>query len=292
MKNILVPLDFTDASENALAYAKSFAKALDAKVTLLHAYHTIPANPDFPSEGHQLELDERRTRAQQNLDSRCSDVNNEGVECDYINEEGYARDSILAYADQSDPDLIIMGTESMSPFDKIIFGTITGKVLKKVSCPILVIPQEANYQELTRMAFAIDYHENDLEDIQFMIPLAQMFQAELHVIRVASDANNLEFEDKLMADFKHKVDQAIGDNSIVWHLIKEGRVVDQLEKYVNDTGINLISAAKSRMSPFLQVLFGSVTRKLFYHTNIPLLIFHAEDSELRTSRVTQRSNYE
>ncbi len=292
MKNILVPLDFTDVSRNALTYAIAFAESLDARVTLFHAYHTIPAIPEFPSESHDQELEELRSKAQKSLESVCAEVDKGKVECAYVNLEGYARESIIQYADQNNPDLIIMGTESISPIDKIIFGTTTGKVLKKVSCPILVIPQETKYQPLKKIAFAIDYHENDLEDIQFMIPLARKFNAELHVVRVATGEVNMEFEDKLMTDFRYKVDQAIHDNSITWHLVKEGNVVDQLEKYVNETDINLVSAAKTRMNPLLKVFFGSVTQKLFYHTHIPLLIFQAKDTDLRASKMTKRSSYE
>ncbi len=292
MKNILVPVDFTDVSKNALIYAIHFAETLDAKVTLLHAYHTIPAVPEFPSESHEQELEELRSKAQKSLELLCEEVDQNKVACAYINVEGYARESIVEYTDQTNPDLIIMGTETISPIDKIIFGTVTGKVLKKVSCPIMVIPEEATYQQPKKMAFAIDYHENDLEDIQFMIPLAKKFGAELHALRVATDEDSLEFEDKLLADFKHKVDQSVHDNSIIWHLIKGSNVVDQLEKYVRDSDISVISAAKSRMNPLMKAFFGSVTQKLFYHTHIPLLIFQAEDTDLRDSKLAKRSSYE
>lgn len=293
MKNILVPTDFSGVSRNALSYARSFAKSSGAKITLVHAYHTIPAVPEIPSKRHKLELEELRINSEKKLKSACLEINEtcEGM-CSYVNQEGYATEIITDISERMNSDLLIMGTENINPIDKIIFGTITGKVLKKVRCPILVIPEETGTKPPEKMAFAIDYHENDIEDIRFMVPLANKLGAELHVLRVASKEEDLEYEDKLMTDFRNKVDHAIHDNRIVWNLLEGKNVVDQLEKYVSQMDIDLIAAAKTKLNPLLRAFFGSVTKKLFYHTHIPLLIFQAEDSDLRSHKLARRSNYE
>lgn len=293
MKTILIPTDFSAASENALAYALTLAKEFNSEITLLHAYHTIPAQPEIPSRDHEEELKQLRTASEQKLEAVCSDIRKlSQLECNSILVEGYAKNEIVSHACEGDSDLLVMATESINPIDKIVFGTITGKVLKKVKCPILIVPQEASFQHPKKIAFALDYHESDLKDLRFMIELAQKFKTELHVLRVAATGADKDFEDKLMKDFKERIDQEIADCDITWHLVSGENVAKALGEFAASNSIDLLATAKSKLNFLKKVFSGSITQKLFYKTHIPLLIFQASDSDLRSYRLTKPDNYE
>ena len=257
MKSILVPTDFSEVSSNALAYTITLAKEFKAAITLLHAYHTIPARPEIPSQSHEEELNELRIDSEKKLESLCGDTRKLfQIECNFVNEEGYARDLILDYAEKSKPDLLIMGTETINPIDKIIFGTNTGKILKKVKCPFLIVPQEASYEPPKKIAFALDYHDSDEKDLKFALQLAKKFKSELCVLRVIDGESDLEFEGRLIKDFKDRVDPIASDYPSTWQLILGKNVAKQLEKFVEENSIDLLTASKAKLSLAKQLLGG------------------------------------
>ncbi|MEO9870587.1 universal stress protein [Ekhidna sp.] len=293
MKSILIPLDFSEVSSNALAYGINIARAFDAKLNLLHAYHTTPANLDIKTKSHQEELAYFRKSALSELESIQADITQKfHLECEIINEEGFALEKIISYANSWDYDLLIIGTESRGPLDKFVFGSITGKVLDKVQCRLLIVPQASSFDTPKNIAFALDYHDTDQDDLLFLEELANRFDSELSVIRVTSGEKDDEWESKMMKDFRFDIDDMLPDNDISWHFILGKNVPKQLEKFVNNYNVDLLATSKSKLSLLAQLFSGSITKKVFYRTDIPLLVFHAEDSDLRSYRMEKDSRYE
>jgi len=278
MKTLLVPTNFTDVSKNALDYAIALAAKLKTKITLLHAYHPFLADPGHLTERYKEELDIFRQEAEIKLDRRCTEVNKTSSHrCDFVNIEGLAKDIIVSYANESQPDLLVIGTESLSPLDRIVFGTVTGKVLKEANCDLLVIPEKAAYKPPKKMAFAMDYHDNDLEEIKLLMQLSKKFKSEIHIIHVVEDDENIKFEQSFFEDFQREVKQEITGGKIAFTLIKGKDTAKAIEKFINEHGIDLLAVSKTRKNILERLFSGSVSKKLFYHTHIPLLIFQAED---------------
>ncbi len=293
MKTILIATDFSEVSDNAMNYAVAIGWEFDSTIRLVHAYHTIPANPEISTKRHKEELEELRSKAEKNLQKRCEEIREKvKLNCDYIIEEGYARELIVDQVNEIQPDLLVMGAESMHPIDRIVFGTVTGNVLKKVSCPLLIVPQEASFQVPKKIGFALDYHDNDLQNMQLLIQWASKFKSDLNVLRVASPKSDLQFEDRLMQGFRERVDREIAGNKVVWYLIEGNRITAELEKFVEEHSIDLLAAVKSEMNFLVKTFFGSVTQRLFYHTRIPLLIFQSEDEEFRSLKLSKATKYE
>ncbi|MEP1094196.1 MAG: universal stress protein [Cyclobacteriaceae bacterium] len=293
MKTILVPTDFSKISENALAFVLTLAKKFNSEITLLHAYHTLSARPEMSLREHEKELKRLKVESDKRMKVLCDDTRRLlQLECNSICVEGYAKDKIIDSTRERNPDLLVMGTENIDPIDKIIFGTVTGKVLKKVKCPLLIIPEEASFEEPKKIAFALDYHDSDLTDIEFLIEMAKKFNAELHVLRVATSDADSDFEDRLMKDFKDRVDQKAHGVDITWHFVHGGNVASALKEFASANSIDLLAAAKTKLNLLKRLFQGSVTQKLFDQARIPLLIFQARDSDLRSYRMTKADNYE
>lgn len=292
MNSIVVPINFSNASSNALNYALVLAKTFNSKITLLHAYHTIPANPEFESKNHEDELADLRQNTFKKLQVFKDEIKQVSIDCDIVNEEGYPIDVILKHANHGQTDLLLMGTEQIMPIDKIIFGTITGKVLKEVQCPILIVPEESNNLTPKKMAFATDYHDNDSDNLIFLNKMSQKFNSELSVVRVAPKGEDQMLEDRLMNELREKVDSALPDNNINWQLLSGSNVNKQLEQYMSESELDLLAAVRADHNFIEKWLSWSVTQKLFYKTHIPLLIFHAKDSDLREDRIIEREDYE
>ncbi len=143
MKNILVPVDFSDATATVVARATDLAKALQAQITLLHV---VAPEPDFVGyepgpqsvrdtvakhvheEHKQLKELEKQTAAQ-------------GIQVTSLLIQGYTAEKILKECEHLKPDLVVMGSHGHSALHQLLVGSVTEGVLRKVTCPVVVVPR-------------------------------------------------------------------------------------------------------------------------------------------------------
>lgn len=280
MKSILVPTDFSPISKNALAYAVGLAEKLDAQITLLHAYHTFSINidPGLLVKEYKEDVEMFKKVSEIQLKAICEEIKNTTTcKCGYVNYLGLAKDVIVEYTNDTKPDMLIMGTESLMPIERIVYGTVTGKIIKEVTCSILVVPEDVKYSYPKKIAFAIDYHDSDLNELKFIEQIAKKFKSETHIVHVVTNYEDMEFEEAYFTQTKNEIKKNIPKNNTIFRLIKGNDISEELERYVKEEQIDIIAVAKTKKS-FLERLFSEdITQKLFYHTKMPLLIFEAVD---------------
>jgi nucleotide-binding universal stress UspA family protein len=135
-KTILVPIDFQDASLDALATARELAPKLGLEVVLLHTY-TIPVvvypgfdpivAPGMPEEiaGAAKTAIEKLAAEQGNLRS--------------LLRTGDPATEILRAIDELDPALVVMGTHGRKGLAHLLLGSVTEKVVRSSPAPVLTV---------------------------------------------------------------------------------------------------------------------------------------------------------
>lgn len=280
MKTLLVPVNFTPISKNAVMHAVNMSKKLGAKVVLLHAYHAFPVDVDpgllVKEFKDEITLLEQVYKIK--LEALCEEINSiSPCKCEYVIIPGLAKDVIVSYANEIKPELLVIGTENFGPFERMIYGTITGKVIKEADCTILVIPEGVQYTTPKKIAFAIDYHDSDLKEIKLLEKLADKFNAETHIVHVVTELENDDFEVTYFIKTINEIKLNIHNDNIIFKLINGENITEELEEYVKEENIDILAVAKTKKS-FIERLFSeAISQQLFYHTKMPLLIFEAED---------------
>jgi nucleotide-binding universal stress UspA family protein len=146
-KRILCPLDFSDASMQALKYAMSLAQEADARLTVLHVMQykisELPEMHDPRPSGRPLSLDEFRARCEEETRRRLEEAVPQDVKA-YARVEtkiasGKPYQAILAEAAQEEADLIVMGVHGRNPVDLMFLGSTTQHVLRRAGCPVLTL---------------------------------------------------------------------------------------------------------------------------------------------------------
>jgi nucleotide-binding universal stress UspA family protein len=136
-KNILVPLDFSPCSEQALDYACALGAKLGATV---HIMNSLGAGlPELNVALTESMIDNlirgHQTALQKVADPRRPLVNIGKV----VVKSGDARDSILESAREVDADLIVMGTHGRRGLTRFVVGSVTEDVLRRAPCPVLAV---------------------------------------------------------------------------------------------------------------------------------------------------------
>jgi nucleotide-binding universal stress UspA family protein len=190
IRRILCPIDFSDASAHALEQAAALARWYGARVTVLHVHLTIARAPGVPTpDAAVVQLptaaDVEALRA--HAITACRPVAEAGVGLDVVITAGEPVRTILDQAAQLPADIIVMGTHGTSGFQHLLLGSVTEKVLRKATCPVLTVPpraQTTSAQPFARLLCAVDFSDSSLKAVDVAASLARESGAALTLLHV------------------------------------------------------------------------------------------------------------
>jgi nucleotide-binding universal stress UspA family protein len=134
---VLLPTDGSEATENVVEHASDIAARRDAEVHVLYvvddrAFLTL-------SEDRVPEVSEElRDEGERATGEAASALEGDGVDVTTAVREGNPADEILAYADDHDADLVVMGTHGADP-TRDMLGSVSQKVVTLSSVPVLTV---------------------------------------------------------------------------------------------------------------------------------------------------------
>ena len=141
IKKVLVPIDFSDYSKNALKYAVNFTKQFNAELLLIYVVEPVLYPPDF-SMGQiaipsvDFEMDKRAVEELDKLDKQ--EIPNE-IKVRSVVKTGKPFIEIIETASEENIDLIIIATHGHTGVEHILFGSTAEKVVRKAPCPVLTL---------------------------------------------------------------------------------------------------------------------------------------------------------
>lgn len=137
---ILVPTDFGEAASRAVDYALSLAKPLGAELVLLHTFE-LPLI-GFP-DGAMVATAELTSRivaaSQEALDKEVAARKDAGVPIKPILRQGDAWQMVLATAQETGANLIVMGTHGRRGLPRALIGSVAEKVVRTAPVPVLIV---------------------------------------------------------------------------------------------------------------------------------------------------------
>jgi len=134
---LLLPTDGSEATENVLEHASDIAARRGAEVHVLYvvddrAFLTLTEDR-VPEVSEEL-----RNEGERATGEAAAALESDGVETATAVREGNPADEILAYADETDADLVVMGTHGADP-TRDMLGSVSQKVVTLSSVPVLTV---------------------------------------------------------------------------------------------------------------------------------------------------------
>lgn len=272
IRKILVPTDFSPAASNAFHYALELGQSLNASLQLVHIHQ-----PQIDLSGNLIVRD-----SQANLQQKKKMLNNfveEGsggvatlektaIESTII--EGYTAEELIRLSKESDNSLIVMATKGNSSLVEKIIGSIASEVGRRAHCPVLLIPEKAQYQTYRDIVYANDYQHNQVQTIAPLLGLARHFGAKLHFTHISPDLPGDAESIQVPVGNAHNF---FGfDLSI--NRIKGTDILEKLKEYSTLVNADLLVMTVVRRNFLDSIFHKSQTRKMIYHADTPLLLLH------------------
>lgn len=187
VRRILCPIDFSEPSAHALEQAIRLARWSGARLSVLHVRPTVVPHPDIPAAGPMApwlvaELETLRQR----VATAGADAVAAGVKVEALAAAGEPVHEVLACAASLPADLIVLGTHGLSGFQHLVLGSVTEKVLRRATCPVLTVPPRAHTTatHFTRLLCAVDFSECSDRAVRYAAALAQQAGASLDLLHV------------------------------------------------------------------------------------------------------------
>jgi len=282
MKKILLPTDFSLNADKALHFAVQIAKRAKAEIILVHACDLI----DSPFKDNQTMYKEYNQAITDKANEKLSLLKKsiEMTEQLFVNiklYKGTVTDTILQVAEEHHANLIVMGTSGMAGLHEKIFGSKTAQIIGETNVPLLAVPLLYERKLPENMLLAINNFEEQPGIINPVIELAGLFNATVH-IAIFTDEDTAEAFDYLnhkrsITAYEEKLKSLYKNTSIKSVHLNGHRFQETLEEYIDEQGIDIVAMVTHKRT-FLESIFNrSMTKKMSYHTQIPLLVIPAKN---------------
>nr|MDQ2787796.1 universal stress protein [Chloroflexota bacterium] len=138
-RHILVPLDGSRLATTALPYARTLARAADARISLLAVVASPPAHAGLPSTAAQEEDERHVTESSAYLESVAAAMRAEGLAVTTVVRHGNPASEILAASEAEECSLIVISTHGRTGLERIRIGSVAQHVLRHAIIPTLVV---------------------------------------------------------------------------------------------------------------------------------------------------------
>lgn len=267
MKKFLVPIDFSETSVNAAKYAVALVEGLsDSHLILYHVYSKITlATLSSKDEGSRQKVSE------QALTDIKNELNPSGslfISC--VAEEGSFVENISDYTLANKVDMIIMGITGSSKIKQVFMGTNTLNVVRNVNCPVMIIPPQATYHGLKKVAFTSDFKDvARTHPFGVIKKLLNFFNPQLHILNVDEEhfvelTDEYKIERKSMEDNLHEFNPEFA-------FLRSYDFVDGINTFVEARDIDAIITLPRKQGFISQLFKTSHTKMLAYHSSVPII---------------------
>jgi nucleotide-binding universal stress UspA family protein len=147
--HILVAVDFSDCSLEALEHTVQAAKEFGASVTILHVVEPASYGLDFALVCAG-EAERTRASIEERLDQFAQVFREQGLAAEARLQCGVPAEEIVAFARKSGVDLIVMGTHGRRGFSHLVSGSVAEAVLRQAFCPVVTVKSPRYRPGLTR----------------------------------------------------------------------------------------------------------------------------------------------
>ena len=270
MLHFLIPVDFSDASANALRYAFELNKHFIAKLHVLHVFDVpFSASPETDTAVYEYESIRQSftERTWKFIGDHKGDFHFD-VEV-FVTSGGHFQ-GVVTYAEEKNIDLIILGNKGKTGLGRWFYGTVTQQLLRKAPCPALSVPAQFPWKPVHEIVVCTDYSE-PLTDRQCetLKVFEDRLEARLRFLHVQDKVEVALPEDNIA---KQRIKTFFGKDPVATPFMDT--IPHSIQQFIDAEGGDLVVTIPHQHSWLDHFLLGSETASISEHLKLPLLALH------------------
>ena len=294
IETILVPLDFSPASMEALDYAVWLAKQFRAAIDLAHVYPPDEAS-SVPGGGHLLL---QSAEAIERLNEELTGIHRKHAPT-FRPENCHVRagrpyEEIVRLAREIDADLIALSTRGHSGLKHLLLGSTAERVVRNATCPVLVTRKRKQRSKANREAFAIhtilaptDFSQCSLAGTEYAAFLARTLGATLRLCHVTYPYTNYVIADRAGARFSGLADAVEETARIEMDALKQmdflhdvqvqteiraGHAIEEICAAAGQPDVDLVATSTHGRTGLKHAIIGSVAEHVVRYAERSVMV--------------------
>ena len=290
---ILVPVDFSEPSKTAVNYGLSLALQFNAGLVLAHIVpSSLVSAYTFPTESFAFEKDQAES-AKTTLPTLVPAECRERVRLGTIVKVGDVRSELLGMIHDENPDLLVMGTHGRNVFERFLLGSLTERMLRKVSVPILTVSHLAPTRELhtigpvplRHVLYATDLSAGAESGLRFSAELARGAVARLSVVHVFKSLDRIYWAaeagyigDEILSmkeDAERRLHSSIPSDLPttlqVEPVMLDGEAYREILNFADEQNVDIIVMNMQSKTALERAMLGSTAERVIRGAHVPVL---------------------
>ncbi len=269
MKTIIAATDFSRASRNAVNYAAQLALATGSKLLVLHT-------TQFSIVGDSLlDVSSAIKRTEDEGQKELTDLGKilrekyPGLKLEKKMQEGFTLEVLRAMVARGDVSMVVMGIYNTDNLYEAIFGSTSVTVAGSLICPVLIVPENARFRELKKIAFAFDQKNIPTDTgLHLLAELKAKYNSTVNYVNVLDGVIPLKDDSSLQSVFN-----ILKDETRKIHYLQQGKrqVADIITDYVRRHKPNMLVMISRKHSLIWRIFNKRNTKQIAFNTTVPLL---------------------
>jgi nucleotide-binding universal stress UspA family protein len=289
-RRILVPVDFSEQSLDAVRLAIGLAGKANADIRLIHVYYNpMLGTASFdPSDSYQLNLAGYMHKIEQDARSNMDRLVNtmkeylesegkENIKFSRTIANGIASSEIITFSEKFKPGIIVMGTRGIGHRVSGTLGSVTAEVIEKSDFPVFAIPQGARLpgiEDLKAVLFATDFDPSDELALERLIHLLSPLNVRIYCHHISLGIKKPWEKLKIDNLEEHfRKDYPLAD--IKFGITVSDTLMNGLEIFLRNNSVDLLAVTTHKRGFFSRFFAPSITKRIFTNVPRPLLVFRA-----------------
>lgn len=274
-KTILVGIDFSDCSINALEHAISIAGKASADIVMIWVNRPENGKEIFRVNQEHI-VGEVIARFKKLVDKYQPSLGKNNIS--FLVKAGKVYQEIVSTADELDAFLIVVGTHGSSGFEEFWIGSNAFRIVASTERPIITIRAGIDINRtISNIVLPIDSTLETRQKVPITSLLAKYFDAKVHILVLHTTS----IEDVRMRvnEYVQQVERYLYENQInfVTKVIETHQITDATIDYAKKVNANLISIMDEQERAPSNLWLGTFAQQMVNHSPIPVLSVHAKD---------------
>lgn len=284
---ILVPVDFSDYSEQACKLAFKIAAIHKSNIVLLHSF-TDPIYASTLQLSDSLTYDVAGSETRQvfmaEADKKMSEFTTQLHELIKTGElppvkfrrkvcEGVPEDSINSYAKENKPLLIVMGTRGADKKGREMVGSVTAEVLDTCRYPVFTVPEGMTYNNISNIKRVLYFCNLDQDDMLALERLRQLIPNRNMRVTLANipSKKQVDASRPLMSLCQYCTNR-YAELTFDTELLTLENVDAEFERITQTQHIDLIAVPNKKKSVFARLFNPGIAHRLLFHRDSPMIV--------------------
>jgi nucleotide-binding universal stress UspA family protein len=290
IESILCPIDFSEFSIDAYAYAESLAWHYKASLFLQHVLYSLKPFGFWNIYSDSYEEICRKSRAdvEHQLEEFAKRHTHTVIQPQCFAQDGSAADLILSLAEARAVNLLVMGTHGLRGIDRLMLGSVTERVMRRAHCPVLAVRKPAHHAvgsahdsepvHLGKMLLCTDFSDHAHHASEYALSMAKEYGAELTLLHVLEDIpGSTDLQSATEQAVKHLEESIVPkarEACSVKVMVRNGKPYRQIIQLALEAQTDLVIMGVRGRGALDAALFGSTTYRVIQLGPCPVLAVH------------------